>query len=62
VLSELFIATNTGLIRLGHENKSDFDPDWLYAAYHYSHPPLIERLRAIDMGAVTATPDAKKQK
>lgn len=23
-------------------------PDPLYSMYHYSHPPLLERLRAID--------------
>lgn len=23
-------------------------PDPLYSAYHYSHPPLLERLRAIE--------------
>ena len=24
--------------------------DKLYSAYHYSHPPLVERLAAIDAG------------
>jgi STE24 endopeptidase len=32
---------------LDKENKSDFVVDRLYSQYHYSHPPLIERLRAI---------------
>lgn len=35
---------------LDKENKSDFVVDPLYSAYHYSHPPLVERLRAIEKG------------
>lgn len=34
-------------------------PDPLYSMYHYSHPPLLERLRAIDAGTKCA---AKKSK
>nr|AAB61028.1 A_IG002N01.21 gene product [Arabidopsis thaliana] len=30
------------------ENLSAMNTDPLYSAYHYSHPPLVERLRAID--------------
>jgi len=33
---------------LNQENRSDFAVDPLYSAYHYSHPPLVERLRALD--------------
>ena len=32
---------------LDKENKSDFVVDRLYSTYHYSHPPMAERLRAI---------------
>jgi Zn-dependent protease with chaperone function len=32
-------------------------PDRLYSMYHYSHPPLLERLRAIEKG----TASKKKQ-
>jgi STE24 endopeptidase len=32
---------------LDKENKSDFVVDRLYSQYHYSHPTLAERLRAI---------------
>jgi STE24 endopeptidase len=32
------------------ENLSNMVPDALYSAYHYSHPPLLERLRAIQAG------------
>ena len=39
---------SSGLIKLQRENKSAFCPDWLYSQLYYSHPPLLERLRAID--------------
>ncbi|KAJ1845808.1 CAAX prenyl protease 1, partial [Coemansia sp. RSA 486] len=38
----------SGLIKLQIENKSIMNPDPLYSAYHYSHPPLVERLNAIN--------------
>jgi STE24 endopeptidase len=37
-----------GLVRLQTENLSTMDPDYYYSTYHYSHPPLVERLEAID--------------
>jgi STE24 endopeptidase len=37
-----------GLITLQKENKSTPLPDPLFSAYHHSHPPLLERLQAID--------------
>ena len=37
----------TGLIKLQIENLSNMNPDPWYSSYHYSHPPLVERLRAI---------------
>lgn len=36
---------------LDKENKSDFVVDGLYSQYHYSHPPLSERLKAIHAAA-----------
>ena len=30
------------------ENLSNMVPDPWYSMYHYSHPPLLERLRAIE--------------
>jgi STE24 endopeptidase len=36
-----------GLVRLQSENLSTMDPDYYYSTYHYSHPPLVERLEAI---------------
>ena len=39
-----------GLVKMSIENRSDLNPDPLYSAYHYSHPPLLQRLSAIDAG------------
>jgi STE24 endopeptidase len=36
-----------GLVKLSVENMDNFVPDEWYSAYHYSHPPLVERLRAV---------------
>lgn len=41
-------SLRAGLIKLQKENKGAYNPDPLYSAYHYSHPPLIERLTAIE--------------
>jgi len=38
---------SSGLIKLNNENLGDLNPDSWYSAYHYSHPPLLERLKAI---------------
>ncbi|KAK5943326.1 zinc metalloprotease [Knufia obscura] len=44
------------LIKLQIENLSTMDADWLYASYHYSHPILTERLKALNhQGAAKAT-------
>lgn len=37
-----------GLVKLQEENLSAMNTDPLYSAYHYSHPPLVERLAALD--------------
>ncbi|CAN6232318.1 unnamed protein product [Urochloa humidicola] len=36
------------LIKLQEENLSAMNTDPWYSAYHYSHPPLVERLRALE--------------
>ncbi|KAH6688998.1 CAAX prenyl protease [Plectosphaerella plurivora] len=36
------------LIKLQIQNLSTMDADWLYATYHFSHPHLSERLKALD--------------
>ncbi|CAI5725199.1 unnamed protein product [Hyaloperonospora brassicae] len=40
-------ALKSGLTKLAIENLANMNPDRLYSAYHYSHPPLVERLNAI---------------
>ena len=40
----------TALIILHKENLGFPVADWLYSAYHYSHPPLLERLRELRAG------------
>ena len=37
----------TGLVKIGLENLGAMAPDWLYSTYHYSHPPVVERISAI---------------
>lgn len=37
----------SGLLKISIENLDNFVPDAWYSAYHYSHPPLLERMRAI---------------
>ncbi|XP_021850368.1 CAAX prenyl protease 1 homolog [Spinacia oleracea] len=38
-----------GLVKLQEENLSAMNTDPWYSAYHYSHPPLVERLAALDV-------------
>lgn len=37
-----------GLVKLQEENLSTMNTDPWYSTYHYSHPPLVERLAALD--------------
>ena len=41
-------TTKWGLMIFQEENLSAMNTDPWYSAYHYSHPPLVERLAAID--------------
>ncbi|GAA0145273.1 metalloprotease [Lithospermum erythrorhizon] len=41
-------SLRAGLVKLQEENLSAMNTDPWYSAYHYSHPPLVERLAAID--------------
>lgn len=36
-----------GLVKIHLENLGSMCPDRLYSTYHYSHPPLVERLKAM---------------
>jgi len=35
------------LIKLQIQNLSTMDADWMFASYHFSHPILTERLKAL---------------
>jgi STE24 endopeptidase len=41
-------ALRTALVKLNNDNLSFPIYDWLYSAWHHSHPPLLERLAALD--------------
>lgn len=47
----------TGLIALQKKNLGNMNPDKLYSTFHYSHPPLVERLQAIDKCSATKKAD-----
>ena len=55
-------ALGKGLIKISIENLGNMVPDHLYSAYHFSHPPLVERLQAIDSSAVGGKEKGKKKK
>ena len=38
----------SALIKLNKDNLGFPVADWLFSAWHYSHPPLIERMKALD--------------
>eukprot|EP01039_Chlorochromonas_danica_P010785 gene10785-11985_t len=38
----------SGLVKISVENLDNLVPDDWYSWYHYSHPPLVERLRALE--------------
>ncbi len=37
----------SALVKLSKENLSNLHPDPLYAAFYYSHPPAVERIRSL---------------
>jgi len=41
-------ALKSALIKLNIDNLSFPVYDWLYSSWHHSHPPLLERLKAMD--------------
>jgi len=40
-------ALAVALVKLGKENLANLHPHPLYAWFHYSHPPIVERVRAL---------------
>lgn len=41
----------SSLIKLQIQNLSTMDADWMFASYHFSHPILSERLKALQWQA-----------
>ena len=44
-------ALKAALVRLNGENLSNLHPHPWFSAWHYSHPPLVERLAGVDRAA-----------
>lgn len=51
----------SSLIKLHVQNLSTMDADWMYANYHFSHPHLSERLKALDYKGEKAAPIEKEK-
>lgn len=49
------------LVKLQEQNLSTLDADWMYSNYHYTHPLLIERLRAIGWTNAKITIEEEKK-
>jgi STE24 endopeptidase len=47
------------LIKLQIQNLSTMDADWMYASYHFSHPILSERLKALGWSGREQTASGK---
>lgn len=41
------VALASALVKLGKENLANLHPHPLYAWFHYSHPPVVERVRVL---------------
>jgi len=50
------------LIKLQIKNLSSMDADHLYSSYHYSHPILPERLRALGWDGSEKVPEKASEK
>jgi STE24 endopeptidase len=48
-------------LKLQIQNLSTMNADWMYASYHYSHPILPERLRALGWEGGNVTGGGKEQ-
>jgi len=51
----------SGLMQIHEENKGDLNPDEWYSWYHFSHPPLVERIRALKALEATKGVEQKKE-
>jgi STE24 endopeptidase len=50
-------ALGTALVKLARENLGNLHPHPWYVRWHYTHPPLLERLAAIEAAAPGRAPD-----
>ena len=50
------------LLKLHIQNLSSMDADWMYANYHFSHPHLSERLKALDWKGDERVTDGAEKK
>ncbi|KAL4254180.1 CAAX prenyl protease [Abortiporus biennis] len=60
-MSDMGDRLGTALVTLHVKNLSTVWVDWLYSAYHHSHPTLTERLRALEGYKVAAASAHKKE-
>ncbi|KAF2185085.1 CaaX prenyl protease [Zopfia rhizophila CBS 207.26] len=51
----------SSLIKLQIQNLSSMDADWLYSSFHYSHPILTERLKAMGWTGYKKVADFKQE-
>jgi len=53
---------SSGLIKISTENLGNMVPDSLYSVYHFSHPPVVERVAALagKTGETSRTKQKKK--
>jgi STE24 endopeptidase len=42
------LSLRDGLVAIHVNNQANLNPDWLYSFFKFDHPPMIERLNAID--------------
>lgn len=49
------------LIKLQVQNLSTMDADWMFASYHFSHPILTERLKALEWQSTEKVPVEDKE-
>jgi STE24 endopeptidase len=60
-LIKISIGKQSSILVISHpnititENLDNMVPDRLYSLYHYSHPPLVERLKAIESKSKKST-------
>lgn len=49
------LALQDALIKVHVNNSANLVPDWIFSIFRFSHPPLVERLNAIDYGICNFT-------